>query len=393
MSCDTRRSMLCGRLAIATGITADTLEQVYATANAQAKQQRAAGTRTAAQDSLAAKQAQQMLDFYREADIPIPTHAKNGMPIRDTHAGHAAIACLVQKHRCQVCQRFMHASGCVDCPGTHIPSFIARFVPPDAHRRPPPHVQVQVSDIRTHAGSLEDTTDVTCVMDGQPLRFCVVRGLDGESRVQAYQRPTTTTDGTTETMPAAATDVAMPLVGVVHADDWHAQVHFADPHTGEVSLTIGKEIGGLNGTKPVLRVPETSVAHTTPAEAWADAEQTWTEARDWLIARIATVANDEADAETEDAQDLPRTMYWPYRDQVAERRRAKADLADAWKDAEMQGVVFDRTLPVDPNQSFASARAAADAQWTGADIVQRGTHSAMAFALQVQRIADLEQRS
>ena len=112
MACDTRRGKMCGRLATATGMTADEQEQVYATANGQAARQRAAGTRTAAEDSLAGLHARQMMDIYREAGIPIPTHAKDGMPAIANQAGHAAMRRTL---KCAVCGKFTGLAGCQDC--------------------------------------------------------------------------------------------------------------------------------------------------------------------------------------------------------------------------------------------------------------------------------------
>ena len=112
MACDTRRGKMCAALAGVTGMTAAEQEQVYATANGQAAQQRAANTRTAAQDSLAELHARQMMDIYQEAGIAIPTHAKNGMPHRDTHAGHAAMRRTLQ---CPECGKFTGLAGCQNC--------------------------------------------------------------------------------------------------------------------------------------------------------------------------------------------------------------------------------------------------------------------------------------
>ena len=126
MACDTRRGKMCAALVGVTGMTAAEQEQVYATANGQASWQRAANTRTAAQDSLAELHARQMMDIYREAGIAIPTHAKNGIPHRDTHAGHAAMRRTLQ---CAVCGKFTGLAGCQNCATESVTVSVPQIAP------------------------------------------------------------------------------------------------------------------------------------------------------------------------------------------------------------------------------------------------------------------------
>lgn len=359
MSCDTRRGKMCGRLATVTGIPAATLEQIYATANAQAAQQRREGTRTAAQDSLAALQAQQMMDCYRDARIDLPFHAERGAiaPKAQSHAGHAAMYAAVAPHRCSVCQRYSAVTGCVDCPGRRDDNLWEVWLRPSPHHT----TGFGFGFVRT-VGTTCGQPIVECVIADQLVRWQAATDLDGQVRVRPYvpDAPADDTYGT----PTQPTHMLPVLL------EEGQMCAFVDAWTGRHLLTMRTQSPALLRVADPWQDPE--FAYRNVRDLWktsyADAKDSWNDIRNELHA--AEIADAQAREDGVDQDEATRLAH----QQIL------------WE-AEHEGVISNFGM-LDPDRTFASAYAELAQTWTGATLVERIDRSHMARLIQYQRIAE-----